>query len=157
MLALLYREEEILKRVHGHALTGVRVQKVQRVQPCGWDRDRNRGRGAWWRSGWWLNLVAGKTIQPPWRAREMHPYPRLRRYFPLRGKWCAAPIGVHFQRAVGPVVMVFAASGSAAAAGGHIYSSPKALPPPSEPSEPSRRRRVQWRYHNPRSRRLRQT
>ena len=76
-----------MKRVHGHALTGVRGQRVQRGQPCGWDRDRDRGRGAWWRSDWWLNLVAGKTIQPPWRAREMHPYPRLRRYFPRRGKF----------------------------------------------------------------------
>jgi hypothetical protein len=39
-----------------------------------------------------------KPLQPPWRAkgkqanracgvREMHPYPRLRRYFPRRGKF----------------------------------------------------------------------
>ena len=46
-------------------------------------------------------------LQPPLRAKEnrqtalpameMHPYPRLRRYFPLRGKWWRQPpIGVHF-------------------------------------------------------------
>ena len=52
---------------YGHAF-GVRVQ---RGQPCGWDRDQ--GRGAWWRSGWWLNLVAGKTIQPPCGRRENKP------------------------------------------------------------------------------------
>ena len=48
-----------------------------------------------------------KPLQPPLRAKEnrqtalpameMHPYPRLRRYFPLRGKWWRQPpIGVHF-------------------------------------------------------------
>ena len=68
-------------------------------------------------------------------AMLMRPKAERRADFPLRGKWCVAPIGVHFHRAKRGC-MVFAAKGSDAAAGGTHTHRPQGDTFPSEPSEP---------------------
>ena len=68
--------------------------------------------------------------------------------FPLRGKWCAAPKGVHFQRAAGAVVWFSLPLAALPPTGGNKTHRPKGDTTlsepfePYEPSEPSRRRRV---------------
>jgi len=68
--------------------------------------------------------------------------------FPLRGKWCAAPKGVHFQRAAGAVVWFSLPPAALPPQAAYILIARRAIPPPSEPSEPfepfepSRHRRV---------------
>ena len=69
-------------------------------------------------------------------AMLMRPKAERRADFPLRGKWCVSPIGVHFHR-VKRGCMVFAAKGSGAAAGGTHTHRPQGDTFPSEPSEPS--------------------
>ena len=92
--------------------------------------------------GWQANVICKGAKRPENHVRR----------FPVekspQGNRGAFPTGRR------PGFIVFAASGSAAAFGGIQNSSPdRAIPPPFEPSEPfepSRRRRVRWRYHNPR-------
>ena len=73
-------------------------------------------------------------------AMLMRPKAERRADFPLRGKWCAAPIGVHFHRAQ-PGLPVFYARRAviwfSISRSKIIYSSP-AKPPP----QPSARRAV---------------
>ena len=69
----------------GHALSGVKVQRVQKVHRV--------------QRGWYRRFAAMSFIIPlrgmknrttGLRPLEMHPYPRLRRYFPPEGEVLAA-------------------------------------------------------------------
>ena len=80
-------------------LAGVKVHSVQKVLRF----DAPMARGLWWAAAPPVCIKplqpgcrSGKTGKPPcgrgkpynraFGAREIHPYPRLRRYFPRRGK-----------------------------------------------------------------------
>ncbi len=63
---------------------GVRVQRVQKVQKV--QRVVVGGCAANLYKTFTTALRAEKTIQPRLQREEIHPYPRLRRDFPRRGK-----------------------------------------------------------------------
>ena len=72
-----------------------------------------------------------------------------RENFPLRGKWCAAPKGVHFQRAAGAVVWF--AIGRSPVVKAFIQTGARRVPPqPFEPFEPGPRSGPSGCHHNPR-------
>ena len=65
------------------------VQRVQRVVVAANAASIYKTKQPPWRAGENkpTSLRAEKTIQPRLRREEMNPYPRLRRYFPRRGKF----------------------------------------------------------------------